>query len=195
MHVRSILAAVGLTLAATAISAAQNSPAPQLSVTTAIISAGGGAGGGSFSSVRAFSQMIGGDALQAQIASLRDKDGSGNVDSFVRVLDYAFIDGWKRAGEANVKMPPPSSDTGTPLALDTIRAGTRSDGTFEFARMMDALWTPRVHARIHDDIASTYGNNALANFERLGNDFFNGLAQSLHQPTASPSLPKSEPAA
>jgi hypothetical protein len=117
MHVRSILAAVGLTLAATAISAAQNSPAPQLSVTTAIISAGGGAGGGSFSSVRAFSQMIGGDALQAQIASLRDKDGSGNVDSFVRVLDYAFIDGWKRAGEANVKMPPPSSDTGTPLAL------------------------------------------------------------------------------
>jgi hypothetical protein len=197
MDVRKYLSA-GLTLSAllapSAVAFPQNSPALQLPVTSAIIAAGGGAGGGSFSSVRALSGMIGSDALQSELASLRDKDGAGNVDSFVRIFDYAFIDGWKRAGQANLKMPPPSSDTGTALALDMIRAGTGPDGSFQFPTMMDALWSPRVHAQLHSDIAATYGKDALANFARVGNDFFTALAQSLHQPTASPSLPKSEPA-
>jgi|GEM_PF-6295875 len=196
MSIRSILSAglmLSMVLAAGEVTLAQRSSQP-LAVTTAIIAAGGGAGGGSFSSVRAFSHMFGSDTLQSEMASLRNSMGADNVDNFVRVFDFAFIDGWKRAGEDDVKMPAATSDTGAALATDTIHAGVGPNGAFRLATMMDALWTPRVHEQIHGDIVAKYGNDAVANFERVGNQFFSDLAQSLHQPTASPSLPKSDPA-
>jgi len=198
MNIRIILAGGALALAGSFFlvtgTQAQTASQMQLPITTAVIAAGGGAGEGSFSSVRAIAQMVGGDALQNELRALRDKDGSDNVDRFVHVLDFAFIDGWKRAGQDNVKMPAATSDTGTALALDMIRAGTGSDGAFRTSTMMDTLWSPRVHAQIHDDIVARYGSDVAANFQRVGDQFFNDLARSLHQPTASPSLPKSEPA-
>lgn len=169
-----------LAIFGTAAARGMNSPTLQLPVTAALITLGGGAGEGSFSSVRAFSQMIGADPLQSEMATLRAKFGSDAVDRFVHIFDYAFIDGWQRAGQANLKMPAPTSDTGTALALDMIRAGTGRDGAFQITTMMDALWSPRVHQQIHSDIATKFGSDALSDFVRVGNQFFSDLAQSLH---------------
>ena len=155
-------------------------PPPQLAVTSAIIALGGGAGEGSFSSVRALSQMIGSDSLQSELATLRTKFGSDPVDRFVHIFDYAFIDGWQRAGQANLKIPAPSPDTGTALALDMVRAGSGPSGGFQMTAMMDALWSARVHQQIHSDIVSKYGTDAAADFVRVGNQLFSDLAQTLH---------------
>jgi hypothetical protein len=185
MDTRNYLSAAALAFSAILVTSSA-APAPadvpqaaQAPVTTAVIATGGGAGGGSFSSVRAFSQMMGSDALQNELRTLRDKYGSDNVDNFVRTMDFAFIDGWKRAGEANVKMPTGTPDSGSALALDMIRAGTGTDHVFRITAMMDALWSPRVHAQIRNDIQSKYGSDAVTNFVRVGNQFFYDIAHSL----------------
>lgn len=158
---------------------AQKTPPQQLAVTVALIQSGGGAGAGSFSSVRTLAKLAGTDALQAELSRLRTANGSDNVDGFIQSLDYTFIDGWQRAGQNNVKMPPASSDTGTALAMDMIRAGTDSNHTFHMSTMMNALWTPRVYAQVQADLASRYGSDAAQNFESIGDQFFIDLASQL----------------
>src|SRR5690348_16379235 len=69
--------------------------APALDVTAAFIKAGGGAG--SFSTVRAFSSMIGDTVLQSELAKLRTRFGARATDRFVHVFDFAMSDAWKRA--------------------------------------------------------------------------------------------------
>ena len=161
---------------------------PSLPVTSAFIAAGGGAG--SFSSVRAFTHIVGPDTLQAELAKLRLTFGGHNVDRFVRVLDYAINDGWQRAGQDDVKMPAPTADTGTALALDMVKAGTSGpNSTFRTTTMMDALLTARVHSQVGADIAARYGGDAVANFEGVGNQFFYDLAHSLGN--SSVTLPNS----
>ena len=161
---------------------------PSLPLTSAFVSAGGGAGSGSFSSIRAFTRLLGGDQLQTELQKLRDTFGGRRVDRFVRTLDFAFIDGWQRAGQDDVKMPSPSPDSGNALVLDMIKAGTGSDGTFRMSTMMDALLTARVHGQVGADINSRYSSDAVANFEGVGNQFFADLAKSLG---ASVSIPTS----
>jgi hypothetical protein len=151
---------------------------PSLPTTTAFIAAGGGAG--SFSSVRAFTRILGADATQSELAKLRATFGGPRVDQFVRVFDYTVADGWKLAGSDDVKMPPPSGDTGNALVLDMIKAGTGPPNqTFRITTMMDALLTPQVHAQVGNDIASHYGSDAIGDFESVGNQLFYDLAQSL----------------
>lgn len=149
---------------------------PSLPVTAAFITAGGGAG--SFSMVRAFDTMIGNDALQSELQTLRDKYGNHDVDRFVHQMDFAISDGWERAGQDDVKIPAASSDTGKDLLRDMIKAGTTSSGRFQMSKMMDALLTARVHGQVASDLSARYGQDAVANLERIGTQFFSDLAQS-----------------
>lgn len=148
---------------------------PSLPVTAAFIAAGGGAG--SFSTVRAFNTTIGADALQAELRSLRSKFGSEDVDRFVRAMDFTMIDAWKRAGQDDVAIPPPSSDSGKTLVLDMIRAGTAPGGAFRMNAMLDALLTPQVHGQVQSDLNARYGPDAAATLDRVGTQFFSDLAQ------------------
>jgi hypothetical protein len=183
MNTRIFRAAAALALCALLApnipASAQAGPSLQLPVTTAIIAAGGGAGAGSFSSIRALGHIIGSENLQTELRTLRDRYGSDNVDNFVQALDFSFIDGWQRAGQHDVKMPPPSSDSGIALALDIIRAGTGTDHVFRMSTMMDALWSPRVSSQIQADIAARYGSDTAGNFQRIGDQFFYDVAQAL----------------
>jgi hypothetical protein len=148
-----------------------------LPVTVAFIKAGGGAG--SFSTVRAFTNLIGADALQAELRNVRSQYNSDDDERFVRYLDFTINDAWQRAGQDDVKMPPPSDDAGKGLVRAMISAGTAPGGTFRMSAMLDALLTPKVHAQVMGDLNARYGPDAAPNLERVGTQFFSDLAQTL----------------
>lgn len=148
-----------------------------LPTTVAFINAGGGAG--SFSTVRAFTNLIGADALQTELRNLRSQYNGNDVDRFVRAMDFTIGDAWQRAGQDDVKMPVASADSGKTLVRDMITAGTFSGGAFRMSAMLDALLTPKVHAQVSNDLSERYGPDAVANLERVGNQFFSDLAQTL----------------
>jgi hypothetical protein len=148
-----------------------------LPLTVAFINAGGGAG--SFSTVRAFTNLIGSDALQAELRNLRSQYNSDDDQRFVRAMDFTISDAWQRAGQDDVKMPSPSTDSGKALVRDMINAGTAPGGAFRMNAMLDALLTPKVHGQVMNDLNARYGPDASPNLERVGTQFFSDLAQAL----------------
>jgi hypothetical protein len=182
---KAVLVAAGAFLLAAAVPAS-----PGLPLTVAFIDAGGGAGAGSFSSVRAFGQTLGSAALQSELTKLRSTFGDRRVDRFIHALDYAFIDGWKIAGTDNVTMPSPSPDSGNALVIDMIKAGTSAgDNTFRVTAMLDSLLTARVHAQVASDLTTRYGGDAATNLEAVGNEFFYDVAHSLGEGVSIPTAP------
>ena len=158
--------------------------APALGVTTyapgvtgAFIAAGGGAG--SFSSVRAFSNMVGDTAVQTALREERDRFGSDRVDQFVEVFDFAIADGWKRAGQYDVSIPGDTSLTGRSLANSLLQLGT-FNGKFDSGMLFNKLFTPKVSAAIATDAAKKYGNDAMISFYKIGDQFFSDLQPALN---------------
>ncbi len=76
--------------------------APALTVTAALVKAGGGASNFSFST--ALVSMLGQKTVNAEVAKLTKQYGHENVTNFINGMTFAVNDGLKRATEAGVKL-------------------------------------------------------------------------------------------
>lgn len=170
MKIRHALAgfAIALILAAPAGAVTKNAPA----VVGDFIAAGGGAG--SFSTVRAFTKMVGDTAFQAALREQRDKYGADNTDRFVEMFDYAMDDGWKRAGQADVAIHNDTSLDGEQLVNALIQLGTQK-GKFDSGTLFNNMFTPKVSGQIATDIAKKYGNDAMISFYKIADGLFGSL--------------------
>jgi hypothetical protein len=136
--------------------------APNLSVTLALVSAGGGPA--TFSAPQ-FIAALAGDKTQAEVASLRDRFGPDAVKSFLNVFTYAVRMGVRYLSGAGLALPqqPPPAD-GKALAASLYKLGTTPDGKFDVEYMLDGLFTHDIHVRVMDDVDAEYGKAADANF-------------------------------
>jgi hypothetical protein len=157
--------------------------APDVNVTAAFYAAGGGPGG--FSMVRAMNSMIGEDRLQSEMQQLAGIYGQANADLFPHLFDYAINDAWVRAGKDNVMIPPFGSHEGRALANDLIHDGTAPDGTFRTGYFLDHTLSAKVRAQVIGDMVTRYGTEQTATFDRMANQFFFDLSQTLGGATVS----------
>ncbi|HTA39687.1 MAG TPA: hypothetical protein VK760_11445 [Candidatus Acidoferrales bacterium] len=157
--------------------------APDVNVTAAFYAAGGGPGG--FSMVRAMKHLIGEDQLQSELQQLASEYGQANADLFPHLFDYAVNDAWVRAGKDNVMIPPFGSHEGRALANDLIRDGTAPDGTFRTGYFLDHTLSAKVRAQVIADMVSRYGVEQTTTFDRMSNQFFFDMSQTLGGNTVS----------
>jgi hypothetical protein len=165
-------------LAATLLAAAP--PPPGANLASALIASGGGPG--SYSTVRAFSTMIGQDALAANQRQLATQFGKLNADMFVHMFDYAIADAWQLAGKDNVTLPPAAQSSGQALAMALVRAGV-SKGNIEFDNdtFFTQLFGPKIVGQLQNDMNAKYGPGAWADFSRISNEFFNNIGETVNQ--------------
>jgi hypothetical protein len=157
--------------------------APDVNVTAAFYAAGGGPGG--FSMVRAMKSMIGEDQLQSEMQQLASIYGQENADLFPHLFDYAINDAWVRAGKDNVMIPPFGSHEGVALANDLIHDGTAPDGTFETGYFLDRTLSVKVRTQVIADMVKRYGGDQTKTFDRMANQFFFDVSQTLGGNTVS----------
>jgi|GEM_PF-5718791 len=178
---RGALAVVIAFAASTGAGQAANMPSlvgpPNLSLASSLIASGGGPG--SFSSVRAFDAMIGPDALLSAENQLAASYGDAGASQFVSTFDFAIADAWKLAGQNDLRMPPATQTGGQALATDLVRAGTDRSGTFRSAQLFITLLGPSVAAQLMNDIDQRYGPGSATAFDRIANQFFYDVAQTV----------------
>ncbi len=156
------------------------SGAPDLDVTSALVTAGGGAA--SFSTAKALTTIVGPTLTNAEVAKLTTQFGKADTDSWITVFDFAVQDAAKIATAAGVSFPTPPADlSGKKLAGAIVAAGvTAPDNRFWTGYMLDALVTHKIHNQVMDDIDKKYGAKADLNYHVVTNQAMYDLAQALN---------------
>lgn len=153
--------------------------APNGTLASSFIGSGGGSG--SFSSIRAFDRMIGGDAVLRAERDLTTTYGHGQAGRFINEFDFAVHDAWNVAGRDDVKLPNAPASSGSPaLAQQLVRSGTAADGTFDMNDLFSNLFTPQVQAQVMRDLDARYGSGSSAAFTRMGDRFFSDVASDVN---------------
>ncbi|HTV91492.1 MAG TPA: hypothetical protein VMG98_02120 [Verrucomicrobiae bacterium] len=152
-------------------------PTANLGLASSLITSGGGPG--SYSTVRAFDAMIGPDAVLAGEKQLATNYGQMSEDRFVHMFDYAIADAWQLAGKDNLSLPPPSQTAGSALASQLVQAGMGAGGTFDTARMFATLFGPKIATQVMADLNAKYGAGASDDFDRIGDQFFHDIGQTV----------------
>lgn len=138
---------------------------PNLPLTLSLIAAGGGPG--NFKTTELVS-VLAGDKTQAELASLTQKFGAANVNSFVDVFDFVIADALKIVTAAKVALPSapsPAPSDGKALATALYNAGIdKSAGSFNVEYLLDGLVTHPVHVQVMKDIDAKFGERADANY-------------------------------
>ena len=148
-----------------------------LSLASSLIASGGGPG--SYSTVRAFSSIIGTDAMLANQRQLATTYGQSNADLFIHIFDYAIADAWQLAGKDNVAMPPPSLSGGQTLATQLVQAGVAKGGiTFDNDALFTQLFGSKIEGQVAADVNAKYGSGAWTNFSRMSDQFFHNIGQA-----------------
>lgn len=152
--------------------------APALTVTAALVEAGGGASHFSFS--RALVSMLGEKTVDAEVAKLKQQYGAKNVADFIGGMSFAVDDGLRRATEAGVKLPAaPANLKGATLARTLVTAGTAPDGTWWSGYLFDKALSHDLHVRVMQDIDAKFGHGADENTHRILNQAMYDVAQAL----------------
>lgn len=152
--------------------------APALTVTAALIKAGGGASDFSFS--KALVSMLGEKTVNAEVAKLTKQYGKKDVDDFISGMTFTVSHGLKLATEAGVKLPPAPADLkGVKLAKTLVNAGTTSDGTWWSGYLFDKALSHDIHVKDMQDIDAKYGHGADENTHKLLNQAMYDVAQAL----------------
>jgi hypothetical protein len=147
-----------------------------LSLASSLIASGGGPG--SYSTVRAFSGMVGQENVLADQHQLALMDGQDNADHFIPMFDYAVGDAWRLAGKNNLTMPPPQAMQGRALAAQLLQAGMQH-GQFDTTIFFSQLFGEKIAAQIFTDVDTHYGPGSSVTFARMGNHFFTGVGSLL----------------
>lgn len=154
--------------------------APAISVTAALVAAGGGAD--HYSTAAALVSMVGKDTVNAEVAKLQKQYGKAAVTQWLSVFDYAVDDALKHATAAGVKLPAPDAMlTGKKLATTLVQAGTAADGTFQIEFLLDKAVSHDIHNAVMDDIDNNpaYGKHADLMYHTISNQAFYDVAQAL----------------
>jgi hypothetical protein len=153
--------------------------APALTVTAALVKAGGGPANFEFS--KALVSMLGEKTVNAEVAKLTKQYGKTAVDNFVNGITVAVKDGLNRATEAGVKLPDAPADLkGAKLAETLVSAGTTKDGTWWSGYLFDKALSHTIHNQVMADINA--GKNGYAvdkDVHKLLNQAMYDVAQAL----------------
>jgi hypothetical protein len=154
--------------------------APALTVTAALVKAGGGAA--SFSTAKALVSMLGADTVNAEVGKLTKQYGKDEVGTWLKTFDFAVADSLKIATAAGVTLPDPPGDlTGAKLAQTLVSAGTASDGTFQIEFLLDKAVSHKIHVQVMNDIDANRDLGKLADlrYHQISNQAFYDVAQAL----------------
>ncbi|MEO7053210.1 MAG: hypothetical protein ABI128_16245 [Rhodanobacter sp.] len=152
--------------------------APALTVTAALVKAGGGASNFTFD--KALVSMLGEKTVNAEVAKLTKQYGKKDVDGFISGMTFAVNDGLKRATEAGVKLPAAPADLkGAKLAETLVNAGTTSDGSWWSGFLFDKALSHDIHVKVMQDIDAKYGHAADENTHKILNQAMYDVAQAL----------------
>jgi hypothetical protein len=154
--------------------------APALTVTAALVKAGGGAAG--FSTAKALVAMLGADTVNAEVGKLTKQYGKDEVDTWLKTFDFAVADSLKIATAAGVTLPDAPSDlTGAKLAQTLVGAGTAADGTFQIEFLLDKAVSHKIHVQVMNDIDANKDLGKLADlrYHEISNQAFFDVAQAL----------------
>jgi len=153
--------------------------APDLPVTVAVVTAGGGAA--DFSTAKALTAMVGPTLTNAEVGKLTQQYGKEKVDSFIRVFNYVVGDAVTIATADGMKLPAASPLDGKALAGQLVKFGA-AEGThdrFWTGDMLDHLVSHKIHDQVMDDIDKKYGAPADENYHVISNQAFYDIAQAL----------------
>lgn len=154
------------------------SGAPALSVTAALVKAGGGARDFSFS--KALVSMLGEKTVTAEITRLTRQYGEKDVTHFINGMTFTVDAGLKRATEAGVKLPAAPADLkGIKLARTLVTAGTTPDGEWWSGYLFDKALSHDIHVKVMQDIDAKYGQSADESIHKILNQAMYDVAQAL----------------
>src|SRR5579859_1041113 len=156
------------------------SGAPALTVTAALVAAGGGPV--HFSTAAALTSMLGKATVAAEVKKLSAQYGSANVGQWLKTFDFAVGDALKIATAKGVKLPAPDPKlTGKALATELATAGTAPDGTFQIEFLLDKAVSHPIHVQVMDDIDANkaFGKKADLQYHEISNQAFYDVAQAL----------------
>lgn len=156
------------------------SGAPALSVTAALVAAGGGPA--HFSTATALTAMVGKATVAAEVKKLSAQYGAANVAQWLKTFDFAVTDALKIATAAKVSLPAPDPKmTGKALATTLVKAGTAPDGTFQIEYLLDKAVSHKIHVQVMDDIDANpaYGKKVDLQYHEISNQAFYDVAEAL----------------
>lgn len=152
--------------------------APALTVTAALVNAGGGPEHFTFD--KALVSMLGQKTVTSEVAKLEAQYGKKSVHDFITGMTFAVHDGLSRAAAAHVRLPSaPSGLTGTALAKALVGAGTTSDGTWWSGYLFDKALSHTIHVQVMGDIDVKFGHPADQLTHRILNQAMYDVAQAL----------------
>jgi hypothetical protein len=157
---------------------------PALSVTAALVKAGGGAA--NFSTAKALVAMLGADTVNAEVANLSKQYGKDEVNTWLKSFDFAVADSLKIATAAGISLPDvPEGLSGAKLARTLVTAGTASDNTFQIEFLLDKAVSHGIHVQVMNDIDANKDLGKLADlrYHQISNQAFYDVAQALGMTT------------
>jgi hypothetical protein len=122
---------------------------PDLSLTAAMVAAGGGPA--HFDSKRLVAVMAGKNA-PAALAYLTHQYGSADVDAFFKTFTYAVDDSLRYATSKGIKLPATAVPRGTVLTQELYAAGTLPNGNYDPGYMLERLVSHPIHMWVMWDI-------------------------------------------
>lgn len=152
--------------------------APALTVTAALVKAGGGAADFKFSD--ALVSMLGEKTVNAEVAKLTKQYGKTAVTKFINGMTFDVKDGLKRATKAGVKLPAaPKELKGVKLAETLVSAGTVKDGTWWAGYLFDKALSHDIHVQVMADVDSKFDHGTDQNTHKILNQAMYDVAQAL----------------
>ncbi len=120
---------------------------PDLSLTAAVVAAGGGAK--HFNALALLAKLTGPEDA-VEVASLMRRFGKARVAAFAATFDRAVDDALVTATKAGISLPKPPAylADGGHLSAALIAAGTMGDGRFDVGYMLEHLVSRKIHVAI-----------------------------------------------
>lgn len=154
--------------------------APALTVTAALVKAGGGAA--NFTFPKALVSMLGEKTVNAEVAKLTKQYGKKKVDEFIAGMTFAVNNGLKVATAQGVKLPaaPGRPDLkGAKLAETLVKAGMAKDGTWWSGILFDKALSHPIHLTVMANIEGKYSRDYDKNIHAVLNQAMYDVGQAL----------------
>ncbi len=148
-----------------------NNGSPNLALTLAVVSAGGGAA--TFDARKLMAVLTGnGPLTENETASLTKRFGAANVASFYTTFGFVIADGLAEAAKEGIALPAtplPDPADGPALAAALYAAGATPRANFDVEYLLDTLVSHPIHVQIMNDIDAdpTLGFKADANYHAV----------------------------
>lgn len=152
--------------------------APVLTVTAALIKAGGGTN--NFNFARALVSMLGEKTVNGEVEKLTRQYGKEEVTTFLAGMTFAVNSAIKHVTKAGISLPPAPRDLhGAALAKVLVDAGTATDNSWWSGLLFDKALSNQIHLRVMADIDAEFGQTADKTTHKILNQAMYDVAQAL----------------